>query len=89
MPLNWAMSGFMPSYQPALPCSPLELKNTPEPVIAKLNAALKTALASPNLQDRFKTLSSVVPTAEEVTPAFVAKMVPAEIEKYRLLLQDK
>ncbi len=64
-------------------------KNTPEPVIAKLNAALKTALASPNLQDRFKTLSSVVPTAEEVTPAFVAKMVPAEIEKYRLLLQDK
>jgi tripartite-type tricarboxylate transporter receptor subunit TctC len=64
-------------------------KDTPEPVIAKLNAALKTALASPNLQDRFKTLSSVVPTAEEMTPAFVAKMVPAEIEKYRLLLQDK
>lgn len=64
-------------------------KNTPEPVIAKLNAALRTALASPTLQDRFKALSSVVPSQEEMTPAFVARMVPAEIEKYRLLLQDK
>ncbi|KQU51490.1 hypothetical protein ASG72_16510 [Bosea sp. Leaf344] len=64
-------------------------KNTPEPVIARLNAALRTALASPTLQDRFKALSSVVPSQEEMTPAFVARMVPAEIEKYRLLLQDK
>ncbi len=64
-------------------------KNTPAPVIAKLNAALKTALASANLQGRFKDLSSVVPSAEETTPAFVGTLVPAEIEKYRLLLQDK
>lgn len=64
-------------------------KNTPEPIVAKLNAALKTALASQNLQGRFKDLSSVVPTPEEMTPAFVAAMVPREIEKYRVLLSDK
>jgi tripartite-type tricarboxylate transporter receptor subunit TctC len=64
-------------------------KDTPAPVVAKLNAALKTALASPNLQGRFKELSSVVPSAAETTPEFVATLVPAEIEKYRVLLQDK
>lgn len=64
-------------------------KNTPQPIIAKLNEALKTALSSQTLQGRFKELSSVPPTAEEVTPAFVAGFVPGEIERYRLLLQDK
>ena len=64
-------------------------KNTPQPIIARLNEALLTALSGQNLQDRFKQLSSVSPTAEEVTPAFVAAMVPGEIEKYRVLLQDK
>ncbi|POR54206.1 tripartite-type tricarboxylate transporter receptor subunit TctC [Bosea psychrotolerans] len=64
-------------------------KNTPQPIIAKLNEALKTALSSQTLQGRFKELSSVPPTAEEMTPAFVAGFVPGEIERYRLLLQDK
>jgi tripartite-type tricarboxylate transporter receptor subunit TctC len=64
-------------------------KKTPEAIVAKLNAALKTALASQNLQGRFRDLSSVVPSQEEITPAFVAQLVPAEIEKYRVLLQDK
>ncbi|WNJ92822.1 tripartite tricarboxylate transporter substrate-binding protein [Bosea sp. 685] len=64
-------------------------KNTPQPIIAKLNEALKTALSSQTLQARFKELSSVPPTADEVTPAFVAGFVPGEIERYRLLLQDK
>ncbi|HEV7258243.1 MAG TPA: tripartite tricarboxylate transporter substrate-binding protein [Bosea sp. (in: a-proteobacteria)] len=64
-------------------------KNTPEPIIAKLNGALRTALASANLQGRFKELSSVVPGTDEMTPAFVAAMVPGEIEKYRVLLSDK
>lgn len=64
-------------------------KNTPEPIVAKLNGALRTALSSANLQGRFKELSSVVPNPDEMTPAFVAAMVPGEIEKYRVLLSDK
>ena len=63
-------------------------KNTPEPVIATLNAALRTALASP---DRCGTGSRICPRSfprpSEMTPAFVAQLVPAEIEKYRVLLQ--
>ena len=64
-------------------------KNTPQPVVDKLNEALRTALSSQNLQSRFKDLSSVLPTAEEQTPAYVAGMVPKEIERYRLLLQGQ
>jgi len=64
-------------------------KGTPEPIIARLNEALRTALASPTLQSRFKDLSSVPPGADEMAPDFVGKMVPGEIEKYRVLLTDK
>jgi tripartite-type tricarboxylate transporter receptor subunit TctC len=64
-------------------------KNTPQPIIAKLNQALRTALSGAMLQGRFKELSSVIPTADEITPEHVAKMVPGEIERYRLLLQEK
>ena len=64
-------------------------KSLPEPIVTKLNQALRTALASPNLQARFKELSSVLPAENELTPAHVGAMVPGEIEKYKILLQDK
>lgn len=63
-------------------------KGTPQPVIDRLNQALRTALASEKLHARFKELSSVLPEKEEMSPEFVAKMVPSEIEKYKLLLGD-
>ncbi|SFD03803.1 Tripartite-type tricarboxylate transporter, receptor component TctC [Bosea sp. CRIB-10] len=63
-------------------------KGTPQPVIDKLNQALRTALSSEKLHARFKELSSVLPEKEEMSPEFVAKMVPAEIEKYKVLLSD-
>jgi tripartite-type tricarboxylate transporter receptor subunit TctC len=63
-------------------------KGTPQPVIDKLNQALRTALASEKLHARFKELSSVLPSSDEMSPEFVAKMVPGEIEKYRVLLSD-
>jgi len=63
-------------------------KGTPQPVIDRLNQALRTALASEKLHARFKELSSVLPEKEEMSPEFVARMVPGEIEKYKLLLSD-
>ncbi|PZR82398.1 MAG: hypothetical protein DI537_36730 [Stutzerimonas stutzeri] len=63
-------------------------KGTPQPVIDKLNQALRTALSSEKLHARFKELSSVLPEKDEMSPEFVAKMVPAEIEKYKVLLSD-
>ncbi|CAN7351593.1 tripartite tricarboxylate transporter substrate-binding protein [Bosea sp. LjRoot237] len=63
-------------------------KGTPQPVIETLNQALRTALASERLHGRFKELSSVLPEKDEMSPEFVAKMLPAEIEKYKVLLSD-
>lgn len=63
-------------------------KGTPQPVIDKLNEALRTALSSEKLHARFKELSSVLPEKDEMSPEFVAKMVPGEIEKYKVLLSD-
>lgn len=63
-------------------------KGTPQPVIDRLNQALRTALSSEKLHGRFKELSSVLPSSDEMSPEFVAKMVPAEIEKYKVLLSD-
>ena len=63
-------------------------KGTPQPVIDRLNQALRTALASEKLHGRFKELSSVLPSSDEMSPEFVAKMVPSEIEKYKVLLSD-
>lgn len=63
-------------------------KGTPQPVIDRLNQALRTALSSEKLHARFKELSSVLPEKEEMSPEFVARMVPAEIEKYKVLLSD-
>lgn len=64
-------------------------KGTPQPVIDRLNQALRSALASEKLQARFKELSSVLPGKDEMSPEFVARMVPGEIEKYKVLLSDK
>lgn len=61
-------------------------KGAPDAVIARLNEAARKALASDAVQKRFGDLSSVVPSAEEQTVAFVQKLVPDEIEKFRKLL---
>jgi tripartite-type tricarboxylate transporter receptor subunit TctC len=61
-------------------------KGTPETVIARLNDAARKALASDAVVKRFGDLSSVIPSAEEQTQAFIAKLVPDEIEKFRKLL---
>ena len=58
-------------------------------MIDRLNQALRSALASEKLQARFKELSSVLPGKDEMAPEFVARMVPGEIEKYKVLLSDK
>jgi tripartite-type tricarboxylate transporter receptor subunit TctC len=61
-------------------------KGTPQPVIQKLNEALRAAVASDALQKRMDDLGAIPATGEELTPEYVAKLVPVEIEKYRSLL---
>jgi tripartite-type tricarboxylate transporter receptor subunit TctC len=64
-------------------------KGTPQPVIDKLNAALKQTLASEGIRKRFDELASVIPAADEITPAYVAKVLPGEIAKFQELLKGK
>jgi tripartite-type tricarboxylate transporter receptor subunit TctC len=64
-------------------------KGTPQPIIDRLNAALKQTLATDSLRKRFDELASVVPSPDEVTPAFVDKLMPGEIAKFRELLKGK
>lgn len=63
-------------------------KGTPETVIAKLNAAVRTAVASSSFQQRMDDLGSIAASGEELTPGHVSKLVPVEIERYRKLLAD-
>lgn len=64
-------------------------KSTPDAVVAKLNEAARKALATEAVTKRFADLSSVVPSAEEQTQPFIAKLVPDEIEKFRKLLDKQ
>jgi tripartite-type tricarboxylate transporter receptor subunit TctC len=61
-------------------------KGTPEPIIAKLNAAARTALASDKLQKRLVDLGATVPNADEMSPDYTRTVVAADIEKLRKLL---
>jgi tripartite-type tricarboxylate transporter receptor subunit TctC len=63
-------------------------RQTPEPVIARLNAALRAAVASDTLQKRMDDLGSIPATGDELSPAYVSTLVPREIEKFRKLLGD-
>ncbi len=61
-------------------------KGTPEPVLAKLNDALRKAVASETLQKRLADLAALPAKGEEFTPDYVRALVPKEVEKYRVLL---
>jgi tripartite-type tricarboxylate transporter receptor subunit TctC len=64
-------------------------KGTPTAIIAKLNAALRAAVASEALQKRMDDLGSIPANNEEMSPEYVSRLVPAEIEKFRKLLTAK
>ncbi|MCX7339116.1 MAG: tripartite tricarboxylate transporter substrate-binding protein [Hyphomicrobiales bacterium] len=61
---------------------------TPQPIVARLQRALQTAVGSQLVRTRFAQIDTALPTDAEQTPAFMASFVPAEIEKYKLVLKD-
>ncbi|MCX7323702.1 MAG: tripartite tricarboxylate transporter substrate-binding protein [Hyphomicrobiales bacterium] len=61
---------------------------TAQPIVARLQRALQTAVGSQLVRTRFAEIDTAVPTADEQTPAFMASFVLAEIEKYKLVLKD-
>jgi tripartite-type tricarboxylate transporter receptor subunit TctC len=63
-------------------------KGTPKPVVDKLNAALRTAVASETFQKRMDELGSLPASGDELTPEYVKQLVPVEIERFSKLLAD-
>jgi tripartite-type tricarboxylate transporter receptor subunit TctC len=62
-------------------------KDVPAPIVARMRAALQTALASAFLRQRFGELETLLPSAEDRTPEVVAKLVAGDVERYRVLLK--
>jgi len=57
-------------------------KGTPPDIIAKLNAAVRVALADPTVQDRFKKVGQEIWPVEDQTPEALAAKQKAEIAKW-------
>lgn len=61
-------------------------KNTPAPILAKLNAAMRAAVANPDYQKRLDDLGSMPADDAEMAPSYLAAFVPQEIERFRKML---
>ena len=57
-------------------------KGTPKPVVDRLNAAVKTALADPGVRQRLDALGQVIFPADQQNPAALAAYEKAEIDKW-------
>ena len=63
-------------------------KNTPKDVIAKLNAAIREALADPTVKERFRAVGQDVWPAEEQTPEALAAKQQAEIARWTPIIKE-
>jgi tripartite-type tricarboxylate transporter receptor subunit TctC len=62
-------------------------RGTPTEVIARLNSAVKEALADPGVRQRLSDLGQVIPPPEQLTPEALAAYHKAEIEKWWPLIK--
>jgi tripartite-type tricarboxylate transporter receptor subunit TctC len=63
-------------------------KGTPPHVIAKLNAAVRVALADPVVQDRFKKVGQEIWPPEYQTPQALAAQQQAEIARWTPIILE-
>ena len=62
---------------------------TPQPVIDRLNAALRASLDDPAVRKRFNELGSTPASASEMTTDYVRNLVTSDIAKYKVMLATK
>jgi tripartite-type tricarboxylate transporter receptor subunit TctC len=57
-------------------------KGTPEAIVRRLIRASNDAVETSAVRERFKSIGVVIPSLERRTPGYLAKFVPAEIERW-------
>jgi tripartite-type tricarboxylate transporter receptor subunit TctC len=57
-------------------------KGTPEPIVRKLNKAMSDTLDDPAVRQRLEELGLEIVAPERRTPEYLAKYLPAEIERW-------
>ncbi len=57
-------------------------KDTPEPIVKKLNAAAVEAMKSPQVRERLTGLGAQIVSDDRMTPAYLGTFLKAEIEKW-------
>jgi tripartite-type tricarboxylate transporter receptor subunit TctC len=62
-------------------------KGAPEPIVRRLNQAMSDALDDPGLRKRLEDLGLDIVAPERRTPAYLAKLVPQEIERWARPIQ--
>lgn len=62
-------------------------KETPAPVVARLNQALKAALADATVKAKLNELGAEVPTAELLEPVGLRSFVGAEIARWAPIIK--
>jgi tripartite-type tricarboxylate transporter receptor subunit TctC len=63
-------------------------KGTPKPIIDKLNAALKTALANPATRKKLIDLAQEIFPVDEQSPEALRKFQQAEIDKWWPIIKE-
>jgi tripartite-type tricarboxylate transporter receptor subunit TctC len=64
-------------------------KGTPPAIVAKLNAAVRTALAAPEIRTRLANLGQDIPLADQQTPQALRAQQQAEIEEWRPIVEEE
>jgi tripartite-type tricarboxylate transporter receptor subunit TctC len=79
--------GGLPAYQAQAWNAIFAPKDTPAPILAKLNAAAAKALDDEGVRKRLLDLGSVIPPAAQRTPETLAALVKSEIAKWTPVLK--
>lgn len=57
-------------------------KGTPDAIVKKLNAAIVQTITTPEVRERLEGMGAQVVSKDRTTPEYLAKFLPAEIEKW-------
>jgi len=57
-------------------------KGTPAPIVAKLNAAVIAAMATPDVQTRLRQFGAELPPPDQRTPQYLQSLVEREIKTW-------